>query len=53
MDEKIKKIALLYKRGIRTEMETWQCIVDVYTDAGFQCTLGNAEQILDHFLTLV
>lgn len=53
MDNKIKAIALSYKRGIRTEMEAWKAITEVYEDAGFPCTLGNAEYILEHFLTLV
>lgn len=53
MDEKIKKIAKLWKRGIYTTMEAWQGIVDVYECAGFTCTLGTAEYILEYFVTLV
>ena len=53
MDDKIKRIALLYKRGIYKKIEAWQEIVDIYTNAGFPCTLGTAEQVLEHFMTLV
>lgn len=53
MDEKIKKIAKLWKRGIYTTMEAWQAIVDVYLMSGFTCTLGTAEYILEYFVTLV
>ena len=53
MDDKIKKIAKLWKRGIITTNEAWKGIVKVYTDAGFPCSLGTAEQVLEHFVGLV
>lgn len=53
MDDKIKKIALSYKRGIRTEREAWKSITEAYEDAGLACTLGDAEYILEYFVSLV
>lgn len=53
MDDKIKEIAKLWKRGIITTTEAWKKIVNIYTNTGFSCSLGTAEQILEYFVTLV
>ena len=52
MDDKIKRIAKLWKCGIITTDEAWKGIVEIYTEARFLCSLGAAEQILEHFVTL-
>lgn len=53
MDDKIKRIAKLWKRGIITTDEAWKGIVNIYAKEGFPCSLGIAEQVLEYFVTLV
>lgn len=53
MDNKIKKTAKLWKRGILTTTEAWKEIVDIYAKEGFPCSLGTAEQVLEYFITIV